>query len=459
MLTRWIFSQFQIISLSLFGIFQFPFCPAPGLIFSMSDHAIKTSVRDVIFAPATFMGAGKLVEVRGRAVVVDLQINRVDMSANGAKIIVGVTETDPAALRGLREGAEVVVVGSVKKEQRRTFIEATSVEVLAAAAGAGVEESKGGGGGDGSCCPSAIEPERASSYGEGKGTVTMLQVEGGGGGGGGGSSSSSSSSDEPTSLLPVYEVGPVGCRSAVIIAYDIFGFGSHGNGSRIRLVSDQLAEKGWRVALPDFYRGDQWTMEKMAAQGRPGIGGFCKQFPWRAAGGGDGASGGGGSSGVGADLAAVLAHLKSQGVERVGIVGFCWGAWVTFKASSAAAGEGAGAASLPLEIACGVSVHPSITNEERFGGTDARLAEGIPPACPQLVLTAGNDRPNMQPGGAIIAGLQARGVRVDAHVYPDEKHGWVTRGDLANEATAIAVDDAMRRIVSFLAEHIPPSSQ
>ena len=50
--------------------------------------------------------------------------------------------------------------------------------------------------------------------------------------------------------LPCYEVGEG--DKAVIAVYDIFGFTEN---KRTRLVCDEIARAGYRVILPDFYRG------------------------------------------------------------------------------------------------------------------------------------------------------------------------------------------------------------
>ena len=50
--------------------------------------------------------------------------------------------------------------------------------------------------------------------------------------------------------LPCYEIGEG--DKAVIAVYDIFGFTEN---KRTRLVCDQIANAGYRVILPDFYRG------------------------------------------------------------------------------------------------------------------------------------------------------------------------------------------------------------
>ena len=55
--------------------------------------------------------------------------------------------------------------------------------------------------------------------------------------------------------LPCYEVGH-GAK-AVIAVYDIFGF----DVKRTKLVCDQISQAGYRVILPDFFRGSDVLKE------------------------------------------------------------------------------------------------------------------------------------------------------------------------------------------------------
>ena len=56
--------------------------------------------------------------------------------------------------------------------------------------------------------------------------------------------------------LPTYVVGENSMQDgkAVICIYDIYGF----RGGRIREICDELAEEGYLVILPDFFRGEAW---------------------------------------------------------------------------------------------------------------------------------------------------------------------------------------------------------
>merc|ERR1719329_637165 len=112
--------------------------------------------------------------------------------------------------------------------------------------------------------------------------------------------------------LPAYVVGSPDAKAAIIVTYDIYGFEGQ---SRIRLICDQLADSGFYVVLPDFFRGDKWTDELKEAKGKEGLVDWLKTFPW--------------SNHLEKDHEVAVAHAKSHpNVKKVGAAGFCFGGWV-----------------------------------------------------------------------------------------------------------------------------------
>eukprot|EP01031_Cornospumella_fuschlensis_P044955 gene44955-54987_t len=71
--------------------------------------------------------------------------------------------------------------------------------------------------------------------------------------------------------LPVYVVGSRESKRAVIVGYDIYGF----EGGRIRNICDEIAAAGFLVVLPDFFRGQCWTVER-ELNDQDAKGGFIK---------------------------------------------------------------------------------------------------------------------------------------------------------------------------------------
>ena len=136
-----------------------------------------------------------------------------------------------------------------------------------------------------------------------------------------------------------YVVGSPQAKAALIVAYSIFGFQGQ---SRIRQVCDQFAAAGFYVILPDYYRGDQWSDERQAKEGREGIVPFIAQFKWAGA--------------LENDFKAAVAHAREQpgigAAGKIGAVGFCWGAWAAVRASTSG------------EISAAYSAHPSLQVEK-----------------------------------------------------------------------------------------------
>ena len=175
------------------------------------------------------------------------------------------------------------------------------------------------------------------------------------------------------------------------MGYDIYGFGSQ---SRIRSVCDRFAEAGFLVILPDFFRGQQWSKQRMEAEGRPGLVKWVKQFKWRRSGGeeddGGARADGGGLEG---DFRAAVAYLRANlpAGAKVGCAGFCWGAWIAVRGS------------IIGTLSAAYSAHPSVHVENQHGGSDVALASQV--KCPQLFHTAGSDNANLKTGGEFIAQL------------------------------------------------------
>lgn len=83
-----------------------------------------STIRQVIFSPSDYLNGSTTVS--GVIVLLDVSLGRMDISHDGAKMIVDVGNVTSA--EGLREGSQVLVKGLVKKQQRRTFLAAEHVE-------------------------------------------------------------------------------------------------------------------------------------------------------------------------------------------------------------------------------------------------------------------------------------------------------------------------------------------
>jgi len=211
--------------------------------------------------------------------------------------------------------------------------------------------------------------------------------------------------------LPVYTIGEG--NKVIIIITDVFGYDS----GRSQLISDQFADEGFRVLLPDLFRGDNWNSDDWSKFGE-----WVKKFLWEK---------------LERDFTENLfPYLEGQGVKSIGMVGMCWGDYIVFKASSTG------------KVTAGVGFHPTLN---RFPETTEQLAEAV--KCPQFLMPAGNDPEDIKEGGAVEKILTPKfGDKFRIKTFPDVNHGWVPRGDLSKPEVARDVKEAMRLAVDYFKE-------
>merc|ERR1711904_373620 len=134
-----------------------------------------------------------------------------------------------------------------------------------------------------------------------------------------------------------YVVGDSKWKSAVIVCHDVFGpnKGTH------HQLCDALAAGGHYVIMPDFFNGGSIEPYYASKQVPKGVE-WLKEFDWKH---------------CSTVLDAVHAHLKDEGIERTGSIGFCWGSWVVAKLTQDAS-----------KCQAGVWAHPSV-----FVGKDCHV--------------------------------------------------------------------------------------
>jgi dienelactone hydrolase len=198
-------------------------------------------------------------------------------------------------------------------------------------------------------------------------------------------------------------------ESAIIVVYDIFGF----DGGRVRQVCDQIADTGFLVVLPDFFRGPGWDPANFPPPD------FQELMQWiKKVGSWDNV--------IKADFfQRVIPYLHSKGVKKIGALGFCFGAKMVIHACS------------HPELSAGAGIHPSFLTPE-----DAEKA-----TTPMLLLPAGNDPP-IEP---IKAVFDKKPFAKDCvfKTYPEMKHGWSVRGELSDPAIARDAADAISLTIDF----------
>jgi len=204
----------------------------------------------------------------------------------------------------------------------------------------------------------------------------------------------------------------------IIWCYDIYGF----NGGRTRQLCDQLADSGYLVILPDFFRGE-WrgvTAPDLVTW-------LQTQSDW-----------------YGARQAEVcdkiLPYARSHGAKVFGAVGTCWGGYMVARLS----GYG--------DFRAGVSFHPATTFIAETVNKEEVYEVLDEVQCPQMMLTAGNDHVNEKPGGLAnkVWGVMSFGEECVYREYKDMLHGWTVRGDIRNEAINNCARAAFNSMLGFL---------
>ena len=105
---------------------------------SSSEHFLLLTPKQAIFHSAELLfrhvhTAPTPIAVQGTIVLLDLERRRMDIAEGGGKLIVRWSEAIDVSL--LTEGTVVQATGQLKKEQRRTFIEAEVVRMVQVDAG------------------------------------------------------------------------------------------------------------------------------------------------------------------------------------------------------------------------------------------------------------------------------------------------------------------------------------
>jgi len=220
--------------------------------------------------------------------------------------------------------------------------------------------------------------------------------------------------------MKVYRTGSG--PKCIIWCYDIYGF----EGGRTRQLCDMLADSGYLVILPDFFRGD-WRGVS-APDLREWL---VKQSDWYGS--------------LQADVCdTILPYARAQGAKVFGCVGTCWGGYLVARLSSYS------------DFRAGASFHPATTfiaenvNKEKL----YEVLDEV--QCPQMILSAGNDHHNEKPGGLAskIWGVMNFGEECIYREYRDMEHGWTVRGDNRKEDVNNAARAAFTSMLGFFSTHL-----
>lgn len=231
--------------------------------------------------------------------------------------------------------------------------------------------------------------------------------------------------------LELYVTGTGASKKGLLIVPDIYGW----NGGRTRNIADYYAEQGYYVVVPKLLTpaidggtdGDGFaaiiSMEHLVEN--------LMKFPY--------------PGNLDAKIEASVAHMKAQGVESIGLMGFCWGGWVTACAvapSSKVLGD----------IKAMVIGHPSNHLENYFGGSAQTMFDNI--SVPTLLLPANGDPAEYDEEGAWYQSVKARYPTSKTRRFAHVEHGFIPRADISIPEKRAAVDEALEEFTSFLKAHL-----
>jgi len=218
-------------------------------------------------------------------------------------------------------------------------------------------------------------------------------------------------------------------KRAILINTDIFGIGG-----RLPAIADQLAKECDCLAIVvDFFAPGEACSPDILAAGMEALEKWVRNRPWEGL--------------RDKYLVHATAFAKSKGAEKLGLIGFCYGSWVSFRV---------GADPLLREsFCCAVDCHPSVNLEDwLFGGTSVGLAEKS--AFPHLMLSAENEKDFLKEGGAVIQALEKLpcGKYSKVKDFPEMKHGWVNRGDLSDPTVARDIKLALQMAQDYFNQRL-----
>ena len=215
-------------------------------------------------------------------------------------------------------------------------------------------------------------------------------------------------------VFPAWVARPdVAPRGAVVVLQEIFGVNSH-----IRAVADRFAARGYLAVAPStFHRVKPgvelgYTADDM--QAGMGLKAAVEALP---------------APGVMPDIQAAIDHAAEQSGRKVGIVGFCWGGLLTWRAACALRGL---SAAVPY-----------------YGG-GVTTAEEVARQPQVPVLAHFGERDHWIPVDSVQAFAKAH-PDVEVHLYAAD-HGF--NCDQRGSYDAAAAKTAYERTLAFFAQHL-----
>eukprot|EP00299_Pterocystis_sp_00344_P001495 c11337_g1_i1.p1 GENE.c11337_g1_i1~~c11337_g1_i1.p1 ORF type:complete len:243 (-),score=48.43 c11337_g1_i1:34-762(-) len=216
--------------------------------------------------------------------------------------------------------------------------------------------------------------------------------------------------------LPTYLVAAPGSKFGLVLVHDIFGHGIP-NG---KFAADYFASQGVTTVFPDFYqRTGVWS--ESAPFNSPNFGSWfgsiiSAEF-WEL---------------FKQDIQKSVNLLKSQGVEKIGVAGFCWGG----KAATVAASTG--------HFSAAVSIHGAAHD-----ASDVTNAK-----CPIFFATIVADQFFPETSHELVVKtIEETNNGGKLKLYDGVQHGFAVRGDYSNDHVRAKADEALLDAIEFVKSH------
>ena len=214
--------------------------------------------------------------------------------------------------------------------------------------------------------------------------------------------------------VPAWQAIPEGAaRGAIVVLQEIFGVNAH-----IRTVVDRLAARGWWALAPAMFERVRPGVDLGYSASDVGVGVALKAQAEALP-----------APGTVADIQAVIDHAAQASGRKVGIIGFCWGGLLTWRAAALCTGL---AAAVPY-----------------YGGGMTGEAEAARRPRVPLMAHFGRRDPHIPVNGVQALGAAHPGIEV--HLY-DADHGFNCdqRGSYDEAAAALARE----RTLAFFEKHL-----
>eukprot|EP01039_Chlorochromonas_danica_P003626 gene3626-3970_t len=232
-----------------------------------------------------------------------------------------------------------------------------------------------------------------------------------------------------------YASGNTESHKAVIIISDMFGWKT----GRIRNYADFFCELGYYVLIPRMltisHPNEESTHHEDEEEGFPHlfdfaeIGSFIKRLAFQ--------------SNLKPKMKSMIRHLEDCGIQRISILSFSWGGWVT---AHVLADE-----ELAPHFSCAAIAHPSLGYEDNFGGSVVELLNRV--KTPILFIPTKGDSNNYRPDGVYLETLRKHQPATECYDVSNEEHGFLPRGNIGRSTTYDSVCNTIERIVYYFEQH------